>query len=239
MTTSLTTILEGCLRPGGGLQAPLDSSPGIEVVVVTPRRDRPPTLRRVGSISPRRATKDFDELVPEALTGDRDTWESLVTRLQGVVWHAIAGFDLRAEDRKDAFAATFFRLHERLSTVREPAKLPGWVATTARNEVRTLLRARRRLVPSDPIDMALPADPAANDDPVIEDELVGAVHAAFATLSARCQELLRLATVDPPLSYVQIGEALGMPHGSIGPTRQRCLDQLRRSAALAPFVEEA
>jgi RNA polymerase sigma factor (sigma-70 family) len=183
--------------------------------------------------------ESFDVLVPRALDGDRDAWNGLVDRLQGVAWHAIGGFDLRTEDRKDAFAATFFRLHERLSTVREPQKLPGWVATTARNEVRTLLRARRRLVPSDPADLAVPPDPSSGDDPVIEAELVGAVHRAFATLSARCQELLRLATLDPPLSYAEIGEALDMPHGSIGPTRQRCLDQLRRSAALAPFVTGA
>ena len=232
--TSFSTFLEGCPRPGGGLRAPLDSTPGVEVP--TPRSTRPPTLRLVGSMSRRRAPESFDDIVPRALDGDRDAWNVLVDRLQGVVWHAISGFDLRTEDRKDAFAATFFRLHERLSTVREPKKLPGWVATTARNEVHTLLRSRRRLVPSDPADLAAAPDPAANDDPVIEDELVGAVHRGFATLPARCQELLRLATLDPPLSYAEIGEALGMPHGSIGPTRQRCLDQLRRSAALAPFV---
>ncbi len=180
----------------------------------------------------------FEDLVPRAIAGDHAAWEAIVTRLQRVVWHAIAGFDLSAADRQDAFAATFFRLNERLATVRQPAKLPGWVATTARNEVFTLLRARRRLSPTDPADLALPATPDTGDDGLLDDELHRAVQRGFASLSRRCQELLRLATLDPPLSYAEIGEALDMPHGSIGPTRQRCLDQLRNSAELRPFTEE-
>lgn len=180
----------------------------------------------------------FEDLVPRAIGGDHDAWEALVIRLQRVVWHAIAGFDLSTADRQDAFAATFFRLSERLATVQQPAKLPGWVATTARNEVFTLLRARRRLTPTDPTDMALPASPAVGDDSLLDDELHRAVHRGFASLPPRCQELLRLATLDPPLSYAEIGEALDMPHGSIGPTRQRCLDQLRNSPELRRFTED-
>lgn len=180
----------------------------------------------------------FEDLVPRAIDGDHAAWESIVARLQRVVWHAIAGFDLSAADRQDAFAATFFRLSERLATVQQPQKLPGWVATTARNEVLTLLRARRRLTPTDPADMALPASPATSDDSLLDDELHRAVHSGFAALPPRCQELLRLATLDPPLSYAEIGQLLGMPHGSIGPTRQRCLDQLRSSPELRSFTED-
>ena len=156
-----------------------------------------------------------------------------MARLQRVAWRSIAGFDLGAEDRKDAFAATFFRLNERLATIREPAKLPGWVATTARNEVHTLLRARRRLRPPTPRPAA-GAGPRRRRRGLIDDELHGAVRPGFAALSARCQELLRLVTLDPPLSYAEVGDLLDMPHGSIGPTRQRCLDQLRGTPRCAP-----
>jgi RNA polymerase sigma factor (sigma-70 family) len=180
--------------------------------------------------------QDFEVLVPQAIQGDQVAWEALVARLQRVAWHSIAGFDLGPEDRKDAFAATFFRLNERLATIREPAKLPGWVATTARNEVRTLLRARRRLRATDPVDLSLGAQAPVDDERLADDELRRAVREAFATISERCQELLRLITLDPPLSYADIGGMLGMPHGSIGPTRQRCLDQLRGAAPLRPYV---
>jgi len=190
----------------------------------------------VGAASDEVGQTRFEELVPRAIAGDRQAWEALVGRLQRVAWHSIAGFDLGDEDRKDAFAATFFRLNERLATIREPAKLPGWVATTARNEVHTLLRARRRLRATDPHDLPLVPQPALSDEGLMNDELHGAVRRGFASLSARCQELLRLVTLDPPLSYAEVGDLLDMPHGSIGPTRQRCLDQLRGTAALRPFI---
>ena len=181
---------------------------------------------------------DFDALVVFALDGESTAWDELVERLHRVAWRAISGFDLAVEDRKDAFAATFCRLYERLDTVREPAKLPGWIATTARNEVLTLLRSRRRDVPSDTIDRGLPADRPDFAADLMQAELRDALHAAMARLSPDCQELLRLLTIDPPLSYAEIGELLDMPHGSIGPTRQRCLERLREAPELRPFLKE-
>lgn len=198
-----------------------------------------PRLRLVGSVPADLGHAGFEELVALALDGHRGAWEVLVERLQRVAWHAIGGFDLSPEDRKDAFAATFFRLYERLGTVREPAKLPGWVATTARNEVLTLLRARRRDLPVDLDDDAVPPlrdEPAAG---LIEQERLHAVHAGLARLSGPCQQLLRLLTVDPPLSYAEISDVLDIPQGSLGPTRQRCLERLRATPELLPFLSEA
>lgn len=223
------------LHPGGQVQAPPPGRPPRPARGLT-GLPRTPSLRRVGTASDELGQTRFEDLVPRAVAGDRLAWEALVHRLQRVAWRSIAGFDLGSEDRKDAFAATFFRLNERLSTIREPAKLPGWVATTARNEVHTLLRARRRLRTTDPHDLPAVASPDVGEERVIEDELKTAVRRGFEALSARCQELLRLVTLDPPLSYAEVGELLDMPHGSIGPTRQRCLEQLRGTAALRPFV---
>ena len=181
----------------------------------------------------------FEDLAQAALAGDQAAWDQLVARLQKVAWRAIAGFDLSPEDRNDAFAGTFFRLYERLGTIREPAKLPGWVATTARNEVLTLLRARRRDLPMPLEDEHLPPiepEPASH---LLQLELSEALHRGLARLSAACQQLLQLLTLDPPLSYAEVGDLLDLPHGSIGPTRQRCLDRLRQTPDLRPFLEEA
>ena len=232
--TAAPTISGGRLRPGGRAQA---SSWDIRrpSAWTTGRRARP-TVRAVGAASDELGQTRFEELVPRAIAGDRLAWEALVARLQRVAWRSIAGFDLGDEDRKDAFAATFFRLNERLTTIREPAKLPGWVATTARNEVRTLLRARRRLRATDPQDLPTLSEAPVDDERLANAELRHAVRDAFATLSERCQELLRLVTVDPPLSYAEIGGVLDMPHGSIGPTRQRCLDALRQAGPLRPYL---
>jgi RNA polymerase sigma factor (sigma-70 family) len=181
----------------------------------------------------------FEDLAEAALAGNQAAWDQLVARLQKVAWRAIAGFDLSPEDRKDAFAGTFFRLYERLGTIREPAKLPGWVATTARNEVLTLLRARRRDQPMALEDEHMPPTEPEPAGRLLQLELSEALHRGLARLSASCQQLLQLLTLDPPLSYVEVGELLDLPHGSIGPTRQRCLDRLRQTPDLRPFLEEA
>jgi RNA polymerase sigma factor (sigma-70 family) len=186
-----------------------------------------------------RGGEAFDALVAAALAGESTAWDELVARLQRVAWRAIAGFDLADEDRKDAFAATFFRLYERLDTVREPAKLPGWIATTARNEVLTLLRGRRRAAPTELTDAQLPAVEHEPTGGLQQQELHRALHAGLARLGAACQQLLHLLTADPPLSYAELGVALGLPHGSIGPTRQRCLDRLRATPELRPYLPEA
>jgi RNA polymerase sigma factor (sigma-70 family) len=180
---------------------------------------------------------DTGRLVREALAGERAAWETIVEGLKGVAWRVIWGFDLSAEDRDDAFAATFFRLYERLDSVREPEKLPGWVASTARNEVLTLLRARRRERPSDQTELFGEPAPDESGDRLLDDELLVGVRAGFERLSAACQELLRLLTADPPLSYDEISTITGMPHGSIGPTRQRCLGSLRDTPEMRPFLE--
>ncbi len=180
---------------------------------------------------------EVHRLVRDALAGDRAAWEALVDGLKGVAWRVIWGFDLSGEDRDDAFAATFFRLYERLSTVREPAKLPGWVASTARNEVLTLLRSRQRERPSDQADLFAVPTPDVSGDRLLDNELLVGLRAGFVRLSAACQELLRLLTAEPPLSYEDISEITGMPHGSIGPTRQRCLGSLRDTPEMRPFLE--
>jgi RNA polymerase sigma factor (sigma-70 family) len=184
------------------------------------------------------AGTEFDGLVAAALAGEQAAWEELVERLQRVAWKAIGGFDLSAEDRKDAFAATFFRLFERLASVREPAKLPGWVATTARNEVLTLLRSGRRDIPADVDTMPLAPVEVEPLVDLLDLELHGALHAALGRLSGACQQLLHLLTVDPPLAYAEISALLDVPQGSLGPTRQRCLERMRTAPELAPYLQE-
>jgi len=181
---------------------------------------------------------DFAELVRLARGGDARAWEDIVHGLSGLVWRALADFGMSAADRQDVYAAAFFRLFERMETIREPSKLPGWIATTARNEARTLLRARNRFDVRDELgDRA--DDQAASDERLLEGELKAALKSAFGRLTPACQQLLRLVTADPKLSYREIGLLLDIPHGSIGPTRQRCLDRLRGTPELGRFLEGA
>jgi RNA polymerase sigma factor (sigma-70 family) len=177
----------------------------------------------------------FGELVADASTGDDAAWRELCRRLRNVVWKSIHSAGVHGADADDAYAATMFRLAERLGTIRDPERLPGWVATTARNEALGQHRLRRRVVLGD-----MPAErPAAEaPDPVERGELREAVRQAFALIDERCQQLLRIMTADPPLPYEDVGALLGMPHGSIGPTRRRCLENLRAQPPLHAYMAE-
>jgi RNA polymerase sigma factor (sigma-70 family) len=181
---------------------------------------------------------DFSDLVERARRGDADAWREMVEGLQGIVWRTVGGFGLSAEDRKDVFAASFCRLFERLDTIREPKKLPGWMATTTRNESLTLIRARQRLEPRDSLGDR-DAEVGSLDQGLLELELVDALHRALDRLAPACRRLLELLTAEPALTYDEIAETLEMPRGSIGPSRQRCLDRLRTSSELSAFRERS
>jgi RNA polymerase sigma factor (sigma-70 family) len=187
-------------------------------------------------VTVRSETVDFAPLVERALAGDPAAWTSLVEALKRVVWKAVMSFDLEPEERDDAFSMTFLRLYERLGTVREPHKLPGWITTVSRNEVYAILRARRRFQAA--ITSMTGATPLSTTDEVDEEAgLRAALREAVAELPELSQKLLRLLMADPPLPYSEIAATLGIPVGSIGPTRQRCLDRLRHSPALAQYLE--
>jgi RNA polymerase sigma factor (sigma-70 family) len=169
------------------------------------------------------------------LERDQRAWRDLVDRLKGVAWKVLYSYDLPEEDRNDAFASTFFRLYERLSTIREPEKLPGWVATTARNEANTVSRRRAKLVPMAELPLRA-VELGDHGEGLEDDELRTAMFAAFSRLSSDQQALMRMLSADPPIGYDEISRVLNLPHGSIGPTRARCLQRLRNSPELAPFL---
>ena len=179
------------------------------------------------------------ELVEKARDGDASAWGALVERLQGVVWRVTADQGMNSEDRQDVFAATFFRLFEHLGRIREPEKLPGWVATTARNESRQMMRTRRRVELREDFEPTAPVDSADLADGLLDGELKSALRGAFRRLGLPCQELLRLSTAVPAISYDQISEITGIARNSLGPTRHRCLERLRQTPELQPFLQGA
>jgi RNA polymerase sigma factor (sigma-70 family) len=182
------------------------------------------------------APAPFAPVVSRALDGDPSAWPELVERLKRPAWKVVVSFRLEREEANDAFATTMLRLYEYLGKVRDPEKLPSWITTVARNEVHAILRARRR---SDAVALLVEpnAAPAAEDEIEQDADLRPALRAAFEELPELWQRLLLLVMTDPPTPYAEISATLGIPVGSIGPTRQRCLEHLRRSAALAPHMK--
>jgi RNA polymerase sigma factor (sigma-70 family) len=174
-------------------------------------------------------------LVARVGEGDQAAWNEIVERYVPLVWSICLQYQLSRQDIDDVGQNVWLLLVEHIGNLREAAALPGWLATTTRHEALRVLRASRRRDHADlPPEDQLPPDPA---DVTIEQELIAAerdaaLRAAFAELPRRCHELLSLLMSDPPPGYAYISATLGLPVGSIGPTRARCLDRLRRSPHL-------
>lgn len=174
-------------------------------------------------------------MVAAAAAGDRAAWDAIVAEYAGLVWAVARSVRLSAADAADVCQVTWLRLVENLDRIRDPAALGGWLATTARREALNLLRQRREL-PEDDQSMLVDDRNPAPGDTVLLDERDRELWRAFRLLSIRCQTILRLLVLDPlPGGYAAAAEALGIPVGSLGPTRARCLASLR---SLLPGLAE-
>ena len=180
-------------------------------------------------------------LVRAAAEGDQRAWNEIVARFTPLVLAVVHRHRLRHADAADVHQIVWLRLVEQLGRLREADALPGWIATTARNECLRVLRIQQRTLPYDPRSEDEPASP---DDAVadLEEELEAAqrrqaLREGFRTLSEPCRVLLARLMADPPPSYAAVAEELAMPVGSIGPTRIRCLEKLRKTPAVVELVE--
>lgn len=169
-------------------------------------------------------------LLEAARTGDQEAWDALVARHASRVWAVARAHRLNHADAEDVFQVTFMRLVTHVDSIREPDRVGAWLATTARHECLRVLRRAGRAVPAGDDDVLDAPDPLLPpiDAGLVGDERRVALHAALGRLSEKCQRLLRILMADPEPSYEEVGLALGMPIGSIGPTRGRCLKHLRR-----------
>ncbi|GII00521.1 RNA polymerase sigma factor [Planobispora takensis] len=166
------------------------------------------------------------------LAGDQAAWDVTVKRLTPLVWSAVRAYGLSTADAADAVQGTWLRLVESLHTVRDPARIGAWLFTTARREACLVRRRTRGERPvADPADPPGPAETwHPHADPalavVVADEgrrLWGVVE----SMHEPCRSLLRLMAAAPEAGVLQLAGRLGMPPGSYGPTRARCLNRLR------------
>ncbi len=174
------------------------------------------------------------ELVHAASRGDPAAWTNLVKTYMPLVVGVTHRYRLFGQDADDVCQTVWLRLVEHLTDLRDPQALPHWLATTTRNEALRLIMARKRTKPVDPVEGSQ-VDVQVHDDAeavVLIAERRQALREALAELAPHQQQLLLLLIADPPLSYAQISGRLGIPIGSIGPTRARCLERLRASNAI-------
>ena len=180
-------------------------------------------------------------LVARVCDGDQEAWNELIERYAPLVWSICLRHQLSRPDIDDVGQSVWLLLVENIRRLRDAAALPGWLATTTRRECLRVLRTTRRHEHADlPPEEQMPVDPdaATIEQLVIAAERDAAVRAAFAELPQPCHELLSMLIGDPPQPYAKVSEALGIPIGSIGPSRGRCLDRLRRSPHLTGIVPD-
>jgi RNA polymerase sigma factor (sigma-70 family) len=181
------------------------------------------------------------DLVTRARTSDQRAWDALVERYAPLIWSICVRYRLSRADAEDVGQSVWLRL-DQLGKIRDPAALPGWLATTTRRECGRVLRTAHG--PHAPV-CAFDAEnlPDEQADTAVQELLAAERHAAlreaFSHLPPDGQQLIVLLIADPPVPYTEISARLGIPVGSIGPNRRRCLDKLRRDPAIAALINAA
>ena len=191
-----------------------------------------------GARVPDRARAQRAERLARCLDRARDgeiaALDEVVRELNPLLWHVARAQGLDPTEAYDVVQTTWLELLRRLGEIRSSNSLTAWLVSTTKREAWRVNRQRRR-VSGDP-ELAEVADVAPElDEQLVTNERDRALWTHFRQLSQRCQELLRIvALVDRP-DYTLVSEALSMPHGSIGPTRGRCLVKLRELLLADPL----
>jgi RNA polymerase sigma factor (sigma-70 family) len=179
------------------------------------------------------------DLVTRARNGEEQAWEALVERYAPLIWSICRRHRLGDADAGDVGQSVWLYLVDHLDTVRDPAALAGWLATTTQREC---LRARRAAGGPHTAWYVLDAENIPDErngtaeQGLLAAERHAALHEAFMDLPPSDQQLIAILIQDPPVPYAEISARLGIPVGSIGPIRGRCLDKLRRHPAIAALI---
>jgi RNA polymerase sigma factor (sigma-70 family) len=178
------------------------------------------------------------DLVTRARKGDQQAWDVLVERYSPLIWSICRHYRLSRTDAEDVGQRTWLQFVNHLGAIREPAALPGWLATTTRRECNQIVHvARGRQAAGQLLDENIPDKQIRTaEQELLAAERHAALLEAFTCLSPSRQQLMALLIEDPPVPYTEISARLGIPVSSIGPTRRRCLDQIRHHPAIAALI---
>lgn len=156
--------------------------------------------------------------------------DKLVAELTPILWQVARATGLGVHDAEDVLQTVWVSLLSHLDTIRTPGAVTAWLVTATRREAWRVAAAGRKTQPADHDRLlAIPDPRAGSEERVVLAEEQRALWAALRTLPPRCQELLRIVAFVPRPDYDQIAGRLGMNRGSVGPTRGRCLEKLRRA----------
>ena len=197
-----------------------------------------PATRGVLVVEAMATSPSVTALVTRARNGDKQAWDQLVERYAPLIWSICRRYRLGGADAADVGQSVWLRLVDQLASLRDPAALPGWLATTTQRECGRALRLAQKEVPADRLDAAGIPDKvtAIAESELLRAERHAALREAFMQLAPAAQQLISTLIQDPPVSYAEISAKLGIPVGSIGPNRARCLEKLRHYPAIAALL---
>jgi RNA polymerase sigma factor (sigma-70 family) len=194
------------------------------------------TERVPAQLSLRGGHNDIGPLVDRAARGEERAWTLLIGRFDAMIRSVARRYGLSAYDRDEVAQRTWLALYRHIERLRSHPALAGWLTTTARNECLRVLAAGKREFPVEEPVGGREADDAPVDDQLLAAERREALDRALETVPEHERRLMRLLLQEPQLSYDEISAALGVPKGSIGPTRGRCLARLRDNDHLVSAI---
>jgi RNA polymerase sigma factor (sigma-70 family) len=163
------------------------------------------------------------ELIEACLKGNHEAWETLIRRYQNLIYSVPIQYHFSLQDAADIFQGVCLILLEKLKTLRKLDSLSSWLYITTKRQCWKMSRKRELEVPlEDETNFSFEPE---EDRIVLQHE----IRRALEELPAKCQQLLTaLYYSNPPLSYDEVSARFGIPYGSIGPTRARCLERLKK-----------
>lgn len=169
-----------------------------------------------------------DDLLDRLAHGEPAAWQEIVTRYERLVRARVRGFRLQPADAEDAISATWLRLAQNAARIQHAERLAGWLSTVAGREcLRLLDRTAHAGIPVEDVGVAVPDRAAGPEQRAVAADVARELRDLVAALPHRRRQLLAALFADEPWSYERITTDIGIPTGSIGPTRARALEALR------------
>ncbi len=188
-----------------------------------------PVLTKAARKSPLARTDE--RLVKECLSGNEEAWSLLIDKYKALIYSIPVKYRLPPHEAADVFQATCVELLHRLPDLREPKALPKWLMQVAHHQCYRWKQQQQRLVSSDDDESGLPVPetPAIAESLVQQTQQEQLLREAMAALSPQCRRLVELLFFETPARpYAEVAAELGLAVGSIGFTRQKCMERLRK-----------
>ena len=197
------------------------------------------TIRRMAirATTKPQATWDDARLVKECLSANEQAWSALIEKYKALIYSIPVKYGLSQQDASDVFQTTCLELLVRLPELRRPRALPKWLMQVAHHECFRWKRSQQRMVSreAEPV-LPEPESPAIADLLVEQTQEEQILREAVRLLTPQCQRLVALLFFETPARpYAEVAKELGLAQGSIGFTREKCLERLRRQLSKSGF----